>query len=308
VSTRPTTGEIAVAITSSSSSHYVETKDIDLSKIKVPERLRSLQPEKVEAMIGSIKETGLINPISVRSSSDGDGYELVAGNHRLEAARELGYVSILATVQDLTPDQALLAEIDENLMRAELSPAEVAEHTIKRKEIYERLHPETKQGGDHRSPEFKNGSENPAFVDDTAKKTGKGRSTVARNAQRGKNIPNIRKVKGTSLNTGVELDALAQLPPAEQDAIIELAMSGKPVSAKKTLKNKSPAARQRTPTATSKLSMDFQIRLERLEETMDELSRAGNEAWQRALGSYGKDKVQDVVTRLRNALNGDGLQ
>jgi hypothetical protein len=44
-----------------------------------------------------------------------------------------------AAVIEGLDDQATLAEIDEDLVRADLSPAETALHTAKRKEIYERL-------------------------------------------------------------------------------------------------------------------------------------------------------------------------
>jgi hypothetical protein len=57
----------------------------------------------------------------------------------------MAYVAQFATLCcDLR--YAQLAEIDENLVRADLSPAENALHIAKRKEIYERIHPETKQG------------------------------------------------------------------------------------------------------------------------------------------------------------------
>jgi hypothetical protein len=49
--------------------------------------------------------------------------------------------------EDMRADEAELAEIDENLIRAELSPAERALHIGKRKELYEKVHPETKTGG-----------------------------------------------------------------------------------------------------------------------------------------------------------------
>jgi hypothetical protein len=43
-------------------------------------------------------------------------------------------------------DQALLAEIDENLVRADLTPSERAAHHAKRKQLYLKLHPETQKG------------------------------------------------------------------------------------------------------------------------------------------------------------------
>jgi hypothetical protein len=49
-------------------------------------------------------------------------------------------------------------------------------------------------------------------VDDTAKKTGKSRAAVAREAKRGADIPNVAELAGTSLDKGDELDALAKLP------------------------------------------------------------------------------------------------
>ena len=67
--------------------------------------------------------------------------------HRLAAAKTLQWESIWATVlEGLNADRAALAEIDENLARADLSPAERAAHQYARKELYERLHPQTRKG------------------------------------------------------------------------------------------------------------------------------------------------------------------
>jgi ParB family chromosome partitioning protein len=111
-----------------------------------------------------------------------DGYQLIAGLHRLEAVRKLGRATIQAgVVKGLDADQALLDEIDENLIRAELSPAERALHLSIRKRLYEKLYPETRHGGDRRPGRSSSQIENlKAFVQDTAEKTGKGRSTIAR--------------------------------------------------------------------------------------------------------------------------------
>jgi len=130
----------------------------------------------------------------------------------------------------------MLAEIDENLIRAELTPAETAMHIAKRKEVYERLHPETKAGGDRKSKKAKSKSQNEnlkTFVKDTAKKTGKGRSTVAKAATRGKKLKDVLpEVVGTSLDQGDQLDALAKLPEDKRDDLVARAKAGENVNAK----------------------------------------------------------------------------
>ena len=103
------------------------------------------------------------------------------------------------------------SEIDENLIRAELSPAERAAHVAARKAVYERLHPETKHGGDRKSESRSQNAYLKSFVADTAKKTGKHHATVARDVKRGKDILDVAALAGTSLDKGAELDALAKL-------------------------------------------------------------------------------------------------
>ena len=73
----------------------------------------------------------------------------------------------------MTGRRADQAEIDENLIRADLTPAENALHTARRKELYEKLHPETKKGatGKYRKKSQVSQvgtSEANAFIDDAA--------------------------------------------------------------------------------------------------------------------------------------------
>src|SRR5262249_11865575 len=154
------------------------------------DRMRALRPDHVKQLADSMRLLGLQQPIRVL---DGHGpYRLIAGWHRLEAAKLLEWDSITAiVVEGISADEAQLAEIDENLCRAELSPAERALHLAERKRIYERLHPEAKHGGDRKSAEAKSKSQNEnlkAFASDTAVKTGKGRSTVARDVTRANKV------------------------------------------------------------------------------------------------------------------------
>jgi ParB family chromosome partitioning protein len=211
--------------------------EIDLDDIAIPpKRMRQLRPEKVDEFAGSIRMRGLLHPIVVRPH-EVTGYILVAGWHRLEAVRKLGWPSIRATVRDgLDADAAQLVEIDENLIHVDLTAAERAINMARRKELYEKLHPETKRGGDRRSAKAKSKSQNEnlnaAFVADTAQKTKKGRSTIARDITRANKVVVLPEIVGTCLDKGNEIEALAKLPPEEQRALAEAAKGGETVSAK----------------------------------------------------------------------------
>jgi hypothetical protein len=62
------------------------------------------------------------------------------------AKHKLGHATIECRVEEFTADEARLAEIDENLIRADLTPSERAVHHAERKKLYLKLHPETKRG------------------------------------------------------------------------------------------------------------------------------------------------------------------
>jgi len=130
----------------------VRLDDIEVA----PDRMRALRAKKVDEIAESIARGGLLQPIVIRPrrqrKDSGKSYRLVAGWHRWEAVRQLGHDRIAATILDgLDADAALLAEIDENLIRADLTPAGRASHVGRRKELYEKLHPEAKHGGDRKS-------------------------------------------------------------------------------------------------------------------------------------------------------------
>jgi hypothetical protein len=106
----------------------------------------------VDRLVKSIGEVGLLEPIIVcRRGKRTPSLVLVAGRHRLEACRKLKHETILALVE--TEDSTALeqwralAEIDENLIRRDLTAAQRAKLIARRKAAYEATHPETKHGG-----------------------------------------------------------------------------------------------------------------------------------------------------------------
>lgn len=120
----------------------VAVADVDASK-----RLRPVSSAGVESLIASIAEVGVMkDAIHVRQRKDGK-LVLIAGGHRLEAAKRLGWQEIEAKVwTDVTDDWARLMEIDDNLAGAEMNALDTAVFLAERKRVYEKLHPETRAG------------------------------------------------------------------------------------------------------------------------------------------------------------------
>ena len=102
---------------------------VTITEIKVLPRRRALNPAKVAEIAASMKDVGLINPITVSKEK-----VLIAGWHRLEGAKLNGWVDIECNLVEDSLNAELM-EIDENLVRNELTVLEQGEHIKRRDEI-----------------------------------------------------------------------------------------------------------------------------------------------------------------------------
>ncbi len=86
---------------------------------------RRFEPEATAGLASSLRQQGLLQPIVVRPRAAG-GYELIAGERRLRAAREAGLETLAAIVRDADDRDSLLLALVENVAREQLSPVEEA--------------------------------------------------------------------------------------------------------------------------------------------------------------------------------------
>jgi ParB family chromosome partitioning protein len=86
---------------------------------------RAMDPAALAELRNSIAASGLLQPVVVRQV--GSGYELVAGERRWRAVRELGWKRIPAVVRDVDDRTLLTLALVENLQRASLSSIDEAE-------------------------------------------------------------------------------------------------------------------------------------------------------------------------------------
>ena len=237
---------------------------LELGAIRVPEGRRQVDRAVVDRLKRSIGRLGLMTPISVCERADfteadldaladlppqlrqsepqrkgrPPAYDLIAGLHRYMACLELGHAMIpvrveLGTGPETDPEQRArdmrLWEISENLDRAELSALERAEQIAEWVRLsdgqsaqFAPIGSKRQDGGGHR----KAGGSNAA-----ARRLGIERTEVQRAVKRAERIaPEVKaaiRCNPTIADSGVELDALASMPPEAQKAAVAAVKGGK---------------------------------------------------------------------------------
>ena len=81
--------------------------------------------EDMDQLVQSIKDRGVIVPITVRQKEDGR-YEIVSGHRRKKACELAGFDTIRAEIKDLTRDEAIILMVESNLQRSVILPSEKA--------------------------------------------------------------------------------------------------------------------------------------------------------------------------------------
>jgi ParB family chromosome partitioning protein len=99
--------------------------DIDLIQPNRYQPRKHFSEDELEGLSRSIREQGVIQPLLLRKTDD--GYELVAGERRLRAARMAGLTEVPCVVKNISDSQTLEMSIIENIQRENLNPVEEAD-------------------------------------------------------------------------------------------------------------------------------------------------------------------------------------
>lgn len=245
-----------------------------VADIVVRKRLRPVTPEGVAKMVAWLSDGGQKTPISVRVDGDAAHPILVAGAHRLAAAKELGWPTIVCVFEDMDEVDAQLWEIAENLHRNELTALErdeqvslwIALSAKKRGQL-----DQVSKGGRGQKGGLSEVTQELGIDRSDARRALKVASlpeeakTIARDAGLADNrtalleaaerdtpeeaiaVLQLRAaVKETSLDKPAERRALEQLPEADRAELITKAQHGDKVSAKAKVKKNARKAREKT--------------------------------------------------------------
>ena len=204
---------------------------ININDIKINPGRREAAPEDIQRLSESVAEVGMMNPITVTAD-----HTLIAGLHRLEAAKLLGWTEIECNVSDMDELHTELAEIDENVVRTGLSDLELSELLARRKKIYEALHPTTiarnlpGHASNYGSSTDKLTGEEKPFSQDTAERMGVSPRTIECHVQIAENLtPGTKEIlRGADTKiTKQNLTKLSRLEPEQQEDAAEQLVQGK---------------------------------------------------------------------------------
>ena len=105
----------------------VQQISIDLIEPNPRQPRGSIARESIEDLAASISEHGVIQPLVVSRSESGEGYVLIAGERRLEAARLAGLSRVPVVLREASDQERLEIALVENLQRSDLNPLEAAQ-------------------------------------------------------------------------------------------------------------------------------------------------------------------------------------
>lgn len=232
---------------------------------------------ELEQLSASIKEQGIIQPLIVRK--DDVGYELVAGERRLRAAKRAGLEKVPVVVKRLSDTEMLEMSIVENIQRENLNPLEEAA-------AYKRL-----------MEEFKMTQEQ------VAGRVGKSRPAVA-NLLRLRNLPEEIKtaIRQDQLSMGHARSLLALDSSAQQIKLFqEITARGLSVRQTEALvkrfKNSAPADNRRSKTSDNNYFDHLSQELSRQWGSKIQIARQGKKGSVR-IEFYSDDDLQRLIDLL----------
>jgi ParB family chromosome partitioning protein len=101
-----------------------------------------MDSESLQELANSIREHGILQPLIVTQNPDDDGYILIAGERRLQAARIAGLSLIPVIIRQATDQERLELALIENIQRSDLTPLETAEAFQQLSEVFQLSHEE----------------------------------------------------------------------------------------------------------------------------------------------------------------------
>jgi|GEM_PF-6139236 len=214
----PAEGEVGA--TAASPQYSLNLKHVPIHDIKIPSWYPNDPIADAETLRASIARNGLLNPITC----DPNLY-LIAGKNRLAQCIELGMTTIpVRIVEGSIYEQKRLLNIDENICRKQLDGSVLRRLLVTRKELYEKLYPESVQGVIGGQARANQESSPKSFREDAAEKLNLSKRRISQLVQAETQASDSLKdaeAKGVVSSAQLEIIALGLGDKSEQDKFLD---------------------------------------------------------------------------------------
>lgn len=269
--------------------------EVSVADVIVRDRLRDVSDAGVGSLMASIERLGgMTDPIQVRRMKDGM-LVLMAGEHRLEAAKRLGWDMIPAVVWTCNDAWARFMEIDDNLAGSELTVLDTAVFLAHRKRLYEEQFPETRAGVAGASARWNatdtmsvasgpDQTDIVSFCSATAEKIGASERHIRRLVAAGEKLGPVEVERLRKAPKPVKLSDLQEIAKLgdhiERLAVVQALSEGEAKTAADALKQIRPGKLPKSPTEQS------------LHRLLDAWDRAPMAARRSFMGQRGKELIR----------------
>lgn len=132
-----------------------EIKNVSISDLHTFKNhpFKVIDDEKMEELVESIKEKGILSPAIVRKRNEG-GYELISGHRRKRACELAGISEMPVIVRKLEDDEATILMVDANIQRENILPSERAKSLKMKYDVYKRQGKRTDLTSGHNGPKL----------------------------------------------------------------------------------------------------------------------------------------------------------
>lgn len=173
--------------------------------------------EDMDQLVQSIKERGIITPVTLRPKEDGR-YEIVSGHRRKKACELAGLDTVKAEVREMTRDEAIILMVESNLQRSTILPSEKAFSYKMRLEAMKRQAGRPSQ--ENYSP-LGNNSLGTKSSEEMAEEVGESKNTIFRYIRLTELIPELLQLVDESRIAFRPAVELSYLKKEEQSALLE---------------------------------------------------------------------------------------
>jgi ParB family chromosome partitioning protein len=253
--------------------------NIPVSKLKLSKKRWKREKHDVDELAESMRRHGVLQPVIARKKN-GKMY-VVAGAHRLRAAKKAGLTEMPVAVIDVDDDEAAMRSIEENVKRYAPNKVERHDAIVLCKKLWEQKNGKPKRGGDRRSAKAKAKRRTKGaprtFEKDAAKKLGVSRTTINKSTNREEKLdPKVLKAWRDGDISDDQADQLTKYSRPKQRQLLPTVINQKRDETRQMVRTEKPPSKKKRSNSVPELEKRLSRAAEYAKKMNTELDAASS--------------------------------